>query len=446
MNSEWKMQTLSDVCVKITDGAHQSPQSTENGKPMASVKDLTPFGITINTCRLISSADFEDLKRQGCSPMPGDVLIAKDGNSALDTVCVFSGETDVVLLSSVAILRPKVSTDPYFLRYYLDTPSVRELLKGGYLSGSAIPRVVLRDFKLAPIPTPPFEEQFKIGRILKALDDKIELNQKMNETLEDIAKAIFKSWFVDFDPVRAKAEGRPTGLPAEISDLFPDAFEDSEIGEIPAGWELKELSHALSLDSGFAYKGNLKGEGSRYLMTMGCVSQTSRCEEKGIHKYGGDFKGKSLVNPGDICISSHDVTQAREHLGAPFIVPDTVQGVSTAAATNTFIVRATGTLPSEFIFQTMKTQRFRNEMIACAKGSVILHISKGAVTNYQYAHPCAELIDKFAFIMVPIVQRLDCASAENRILSELRDTLLPKLISGELRIPDAEKFLEEAGI
>jgi len=85
-------------------------------------------------------------------------------------------------------------------------------------------------------------------------------------------------------------------------------------------------------------------------------------------------------------------------------------------------------------------------MIACAKGSVILHISKGAVTNYQYAHPCAELIDKFAFMMVPIIQRLDYASAENRILSELRDTLLPKLISGELRIPDAEKFLAEAGI
>ena len=85
-------------------------------------------------------------------------------------------------------------------------------------------------------------------------------------------------------------------------------------------------------------------------------------------------------------------------------------------------------------------------MIACAKGSVILHISKGAVTNYQYAHHCAESIDKFAFMMVPIVQRLDCASAENRILSELRDTLLPKLISGELRIPDAEKFLEEAGV
>lgn len=314
-------------------------------------------------------------------------------------------------------------------------------------TGSAQPQITVGHLNKKEIFwNPDRSERIAIAHILGTLDDKIELNQKINQTLEDIAKAIFKSWFVDFDPVRAKVEGRSTGLPDEISDLFPDELEESEIGEIPAGWELKELSHALSLDSGFAYKGNLKGEGDRYLMTMGCVSQTSRCDEKGIHKYGGDFKGKSLVNPGDICISSHDLTQAREHLGAPFIVPNTVQGVPTAAATNTFIVRATGTLPSEFIIQTMRTQRFRNEMIACAKGSVILHISKGAVTNYQYAHPCAELIDKFALMMVPIIQRLDYACAENRILSELRDTLLPKLISGELCIPDAEKFLEEAGI
>jgi type I restriction enzyme S subunit len=100
------------------------------------------------------------------------------------------------------------------------------------------------------IPVPPVAEQKAIAHILGTLDDKIELNRKTNETLEAMAKALFKSWFVDFDPVRAKAEGRPTGLPAEISDLFPDSFEDSELGEIPSGWRVTPVGDVVECVGG----------------------------------------------------------------------------------------------------------------------------------------------------------------------------------------------------
>src|SRR6266550_4307399 len=148
--ARWRELTLEAVCSRITDGAHNSPPSVPTGRPMASVKDLTPFGIRLESCRHILDEDFEKLVRQGCQPVKGDVLIAKDGATALDTVCEIKRNDDVVLLSSVAILRPNPAIiDSGFLRHYLDSPTTRSYLKGSFISGAAIPRVVLKDLKRA---------------------------------------------------------------------------------------------------------------------------------------------------------------------------------------------------------------------------------------------------------------------------------------------------------
>jgi type I restriction enzyme, S subunit len=230
MSSEWTQTTLGDVCLKITDGAHASPKSVAIGKPMASVKDLTRFGVDLSSARLISGEDFENLVKQGCRPEVGDVLIAKDGNSALDTVCNVSSPLDAVLLSSVAILRPnlaKIDTD--FLKFYLSSSDVIDYLKSTFISGAAIPRVVLRDFKKAEINIPPLTAQTEIVSVLNAVENRIFLLLETNATLEAIAQALFKSWFVDFDPVRAKLEGRaPEGMDEATAALFPDGFEESE--------------------------------------------------------------------------------------------------------------------------------------------------------------------------------------------------------------------------
>ncbi|HQZ68224.1 MAG TPA: hypothetical protein PLY87_24205 [Planctomycetaceae bacterium] len=124
---EWQGKTLDDVCLLITDGAHNSPKSVDVGFPMASVKDLTPHGINVSSCRLISEEDYHRLVHHKCQPIVGDVLIAKDGNSALDTVCEIKAQMDLVLLSSVAILRPNPNQiTSTFLRYYLDCETTRQ--------------------------------------------------------------------------------------------------------------------------------------------------------------------------------------------------------------------------------------------------------------------------------------------------------------------------------
>jgi restriction endonuclease S subunit len=201
MPQNWKTYKLGDLCTKITDGAHHSPKSVDSGgMPMASVKDMTPYGLNLETARRISGEDYQSLVKQGCQPEINDVLIAKDGNSALDTVCVIRDDVDTVLLSSVAILKPDLNIiDPYFLKYYFSTPFILSYLKSSFISGAAIPRVILKAFKLAEINLPPLPEQRAIASILSSLDDKIELNLQMNKTLEEMAMTLYKHWFVDFE-------------------------------------------------------------------------------------------------------------------------------------------------------------------------------------------------------------------------------------------------------
>ena len=143
-----------------------------------------------------------------------------------------------------SIIRARVRNDladsNYF--FYMFSSPIGRYLLGTILRQTAVSGITGNDLVELEVPYPPLPDQKAIAHILGILDDKIELNRKANETLEGIAKALFKSWFIDFDPVRAKVEGRSTGLPDEISKLFPDSFEDSELGEIPGGWEFRGLS------------------------------------------------------------------------------------------------------------------------------------------------------------------------------------------------------------
>jgi type I restriction enzyme S subunit len=236
-------------------------------------------------------------------------------------------------------------------------------------------------------------------------------------------------------------------LPAEISDLFPDSFEDSELGEIPSGWSISNLDDFIHLDSGLPYKGLLKGTGEAHLLTMGCADRALRFKSDGVHSYPSSIPARHLVNPGDIVICSHDLTQAREQLGAPFVVPDNFSGRIAAAATNTFIVRQKSPSATEYLYQIFRSNGFREQMIASAKGSVILHISKESVLYYSFASPGSDrLISAYQSATDGMTQKIQEIGKGIYTLGTIRDALLPKLISGEIRIPDAEKMLEEVGV
>lgn len=412
MANEWSTAPLGELCLKITDGAYSSPPSVQFGKKMASVKDLTQFGVDLKDARNISKADFDFLVKQGCQPQVGDVLIAKDGNSALDTTCLVKKPLDAVLLSSVAILRPNPEKlFPEFLKQHLSSPRTIEYLKSEFISGAAIPRVILKDFKRAIINVPPLKEQRTIAHILGTLDDKIELNRKQNETLEAMARALFKAWFVDFEPVRAKMEGRWVrgqslpGLPAHLFDLFPDKLVESELGDIPEGWGVKKIEDVITrLSVGKKYE-------QKTVLPKGIVPVLDQ-GKSGVIGFHNDTPSVVATSESPVVVFANHTCYMRL-INFPF---SAIQNVLP------FIGKE---LPTIWVyFATIGKQSFVEY-----KGhwpDFVIH---------ELAVPAENLAKDFAKITSTYLKQIWENERESLSLTQLRDTLLPKLISGELRVP-----------
>lgn len=184
MKSEWAVSTLEDVCSVITDGAHNSPKSVEDGMYMASVKDFTEYGFNFDNCRQISTEDYQKLEKQGCVPQIDDVLVGKDGARYFEDIIIYRQDEKPALLSSIAILRanPNIIT-PEFLYYTLKTPEVKKNIRDNYGSGSAIPRIVLKDFKRMPFSFPCLNVQTRITSVFRSIDETIKNNMEINENL-----------------------------------------------------------------------------------------------------------------------------------------------------------------------------------------------------------------------------------------------------------------------
>ena len=186
---------------------------------------------------------------------------------------------------------------------------------------------------------PSREEQCAIARVLGALDDRIELNWRTSETLEEMARALFRSWFMDFDPVRAKAEGRPSGLPPDVDALFPASFEGSELGEIPAGWEVKTLGDVAQTIRGRSYRSVELAESDTALVTLKSFSRGGGYRPDGLKAYTGRYRPEQVVRPGELVIACTDVTQAAEVVGRPAIVQPNAQFETLVASLDTLIIR-----------------------------------------------------------------------------------------------------------
>jgi type I restriction enzyme, S subunit len=274
------------------------------------------------------------------------------------------------------------------------------------------------------------KEREVIAHILGTLDDKIELNRKTNETLEAMAKALFKSWFVDFDPVRAKAEGRPTGLPAEISDLFPDSFEDSKLGEIPSGWRVGCLSDCCEITMGQSPPGDTYNEDGDGLPFY-----------QGKTDFGFRFPGRRVYcsSPTRQASIGSTLISVRAPVGSANIAREVcsigrgIAALKSRQSADSFIYYLIGTLQGVF-------ESYNSE------GTVFGAINGKDLASIQVVAPSTEAIAAFNSQCLPMDESIQSNTLETEHLTTIRDTLLPKLISGEIRIPDAEKMLEEVGV
>ena len=301
MNKEIPILSLGDLGVKLIDCVHKTPAAVDQGFPYIAIPQLIQGRIDVDSARRISEEDMVEWNVK-CNPQEGDIVLSRRCNPGVTAVIPkgFQGS----LGQNLVLLR---ATDPNKItpKYLRWATRGREWWNevGRYINvGAVFESLRCADIPEFAIPVPSAAEQKAISHILGTLDDKIELNRKTNETLEAMAKALFKSWFVDFDPVRAKVEGRPTGLPAEISDLFPDSFEDSELGEIPSGWEVKALDEIAHFLNGLALQKFSPEEGGATLPVIK-IAQLKKGDSTGADRCSTSVPAEYVVRDGDVLFS-----------------------------------------------------------------------------------------------------------------------------------------------
>ena len=423
--------SLADV-YEFRSGLSKPRSAFGSGAPFLSFKDVFYNSAVPDFLKeLVESSEKE---RHNCSVRRGDVFLTRTSETMdeLGMSCVALKDIpDATFNGFCKRLRPKVLDRivPEYARYFFRSKRFRNQVNA---MATMSTRASLNNEMLErlTIDVPSVAQQTAIGAILGALDDKIEFNQKMNQTLEEIAKAIFKSWFVDFDPVRAKAEGRSTGLPPEISDLFPDELVDSEIGEIPRGWEVAALSDIADVTMGQSPPGS-----------------TYNDNEVGLPFYQGstDF-GFRFPSIRKFCSEPNRLAEKDDVLlsvRAPV-------GDLNRALNQCCIGRGLASIRSKSGFSSWIFYRcsFLKEYFDTfnSEGTVFGSVNGTDLRGIKTPVAISEILNCFEDVVSPMDKSIRSRTDEIRVLSELRDTLLPKLISGELRIPDAEKFLEEAGI
>lgn len=305
--------------------------------------------------------------------------------------------------------------------------------------------VSLRDQRSMMITLPPLRRQDAIAHILGTLDDKIELNRKMNETLEAMARALFKSWFIDFDPVRSKADGRmPEGMDGATASLFPGSFAESKLGAIPDGWTAEPLEAHFEALKGLSYKGSGLADSGMPLHNLNSVFEGGGYKYIGIKFYNDGFRERHKLVPGDVIVTNTEQGFDYLLIGYPAIVPKRF-GTEGLYSHHIFRVRS---LPTSHLTNTMVylwlryDSRLRDEVTGYTNGTTVNMLSVDGLKRPLIPVPPKPIVDKFEAAAEPLLQFIEANVEASDALAATRDALLPKLISGELRIQDAERFVE----
>jgi type I restriction enzyme S subunit len=349
---------------------------------------------------------------------PGVILGRKGANRGVR----YSSEPFFVI-DTAYYVAPKSELDMRWLYY-----AVKHHRLGEVDDGSPIPSTTRAAVYMLDLDVPPLPEQRAIAHILGSLDDKIELNRRMNETLEALSRTLFKSWFVDFDPVRAKMEGRqPAGMDDETAALFPDSFEDSALGEIPKGWSAGTVGDDFDIIMGQSPPGetyNEVGEGLpfyqgrrdfkfRYPTLRVYCSAPKRTAQHGDALVSVRAPVGDVNMAENVCCVGRGVAAVRHKTGG-----------------RSYTYYAMHSLKSYF-------ERFESE------GTVFGAVNKQGFLTIPFLLPPPALVETFESSIFPLDQRIEVQEKQSRTLAEIRDALLPKLLSGEIRVREAEEIVED---
>lgn len=443
MSSEWPKVEIQEVC-SVGDGAHSKVERTEDGVLYLTSKNIGQGVLKLEKTDYISEASFEKLfplnSRAIRRPQAGDLLIGiigTFGNSYL-----YKESDHFGFASSIGILRPnKNLVNPKYLYYVISSPKFKSLHSssdGGSVQGyTNIPTI-----KKLPIYLPPLNVQEKISTLLGCLDDRIALLRETNATLEAIAQALFKSWFVDFDPVHANAGTQAPSLPPEIQALFPATFTDSPQGTIPDGWNVKPIDEvAVKVGMG-PFGSNIKV--STFVPTgvpvlngknISTALMDDNCENFITEEHSIKLKS-SCVTSGDIVITH------RGTLGQVALVPDGLKYDEFVVSQSQFYIRCDRTrMVPEWLLYFFRSPFGQQQLLLNTSQVGVPSIARPVshMRTLKITVPSIDVLECFSSITGDIHKKIVHNRQQAQNLESLRDTLLPRLISGQLRLPEVEQ-------
>ena len=432
--ADFAVERLASICVPnggVQTGPFGSQLHQEDyvavGTPIITVEHLGDNRINHQDLPRVSDGDLDRLSKYQLRK--GDIVFSRVGS--VDRRALVRKEEDGWLFSGRCLrVRPDNSKiDSTYLSYFFGLPAFKEHIRS-IAVGATMPSLNTQLLSGIFVPFPnELKEQRAIAHILGTLDDKIELNRRMNETLESMARALFKSWFVDFEPVRAKIEGRDTGLPQEIADLFPDSFEDTELGEVPKGWKVRPFADTVDIIGGGTPKTSISEYWNGDIPWYSVVDVPSDTDvfvidtEKHITIKGLENSSTRLLPEGATIISARGTVGKLALVGQPMAMNQSCYGLIGLEAGATFTYFMTRSL-----IMSLKQH---------SHGSVFDTITRETLAGVRVIAPPITVSAAYGSMTDPAMQRIKVNLKESRNLTDQRDTLLPKLLSGAIPVTEA---------
>ncbi|MFZ5699550.1 MAG: restriction endonuclease subunit S [Pseudomonadota bacterium] len=423
---------LEECLEALIDYRGKTPKKADAGIPLITAK-VVKSGRIERPDEFIAEDTYEAWMTRGY-PEVGDVVLTTEAPLGEVAQIKF---LPVALAQRVVTLRGKKEIlDNGYLLYLLQTAKMQEKLIGRS-SGTTVLGIKQSELRKIEVTLPPVKEQRAIARILGALDDKIEVNRRLNGTQETMARALFKAWFVDFEPVRAKIDGRwqsgqsLPGLPADLFDLFPSRFVESELGEIPEGWEMRSLDSIANYLNGLALQ-KFPPESEDQFLPVIKIAQLRAGNTNGADRASARIKPEYVVVDGDVLFSWSGSLEVDLWCGG-------------LGALNQHLFKVTSSEYPKWLYY-LWTRHHLNEFrrIAAGKATTMGHIQRGHLSSAKVLIPPPPLLESMDRVMAPLIEQIIVNRVQSRTLAALRDSLLPKLLSGELRISDAEHLAAEA--
>jgi type I restriction enzyme S subunit len=421
---DWERRPLYSLAQWVNGLAFRDIQFSPTGKPVIKIAEIKG-GLSDQTKYT------EQVFDESVHVRFGDLLFSWSGQPETSIDVFWWRGPDGWLNQHSFRVTPVAGLDPTFFFYLLRylKPNFVGIARNKQTTG--LGHVTKRDLEDIEASFPPLPEQRAIAHVLGTLDDKIDLNRRMNETLEAMARAIFTSWFVDFDPVRAKAEGRDSGLPKKIADLFPDSFEDSELGEIPKGWGVGSLGE-VAANPRRGVQPDAIDPTTPYIalehMPRRCIALSEWSVGDGLESNKFEFKRGEIL-----------FGKLRPYFHKVGVAP--VDGV---CSTDIVVVAPKSSEWFGFVIGHVSSEAFVDFTNAGSTGTKMPRTSWADMARYTVALPPKPIADAFTAHVQAAVDRMIAGIHESRTLAALRDTLLPKLISGDLRVPHPQRLSGQA--